>query len=99
MTKPKCYVESAKVTSTSTQTGIVKIDFMASDNGSDEEVVQIIVSAANLQGIMQSIGEKMQKTFGGRGPGGPGGPGGGRKGGPGGGKDSPFGDLKDLTKD
>lgn len=96
------YVEKLSKITPNKQTGIVKLTYAVSDEGKDEEVVQLLVSAGDLQAMMQMTGETMQKTFSGmgpggrgRGPGGKGGPAGpGGKGGPG-----PMKAFKDLTKD
>lgn len=97
----RIYVEKLTKISPNKQTGIVKMTYAISEDGKDEEVIQLLVSAGDLQAMMQKTGETMQKTFAGMGPGGPGGRGpGGPRGGPGGkGKGGPMKAFKDLTKD
>ncbi len=98
MAKERYFVEKITSIAPNKSTGIVKLTFAVSDNGKDDEVVEIVVAAGNLHEIFQEVGQKMQKTFGGMG--GPGGPGGPKLGGPGKkGGGTPFAGFKDLTKD
>ena len=95
MSTPKYFIDKLSSVKPNKQNGIVKITFGVDEDGKTDDTVQLIVSAGDLQGIMQSIGETMQKTFGGMGgPGGPGGRGMGKSG-----KGGPMQSFKDLTKD
>lgn len=91
MSTPKYFVDQVSSVNPNKQNGIVRITFGVDDGGKSEDAVQVIVSASDLQGMMQKIGETMQKSFGGGGPG-PGGRGGK-------GKPGPMQSFKDLTKD
>lgn len=102
MSKPRYFVDGVAKVDPDRKSGIVKIDFTVNDEAKDEEVIQLITSAGDLQNIMRTIGETMQKKFGGGlgRPGGPGGPRGpsGRDAGVPGGKGA-FKGFKDLTRD
>ena len=93
MSIPRYYIEKIASVQPNKDTGIVKITFAIDEEKKAEDVVQLIVSAGNLQQIFQTIGETMQNKFGGnmRGQRSPGGQ---NKGG----KNSPSRGFKDLTK-
>jgi hypothetical protein len=85
MATPRFYVEKVTSIETAQETGMVRLTFGVSEQGKDENVVQLVIHAGDLNKAFQSVGQKMQSTFGGAGgPGGPGGRPGGRPGGPGG---------------
>lgn len=94
MSTPKYFIENVSQIDPNKANGIVKLTFGASSDGGAEEVVQLIVSVGDLQGVMQKIGETMQKAFGGGG-----GQQRGNKGGPPQKGGSPFSGFRDLTKE
>lgn len=102
MSLPRHFVERITAVKPNKKTGIVKLTFALNDEGKSENVVQLMVSAGDLQEIMQEIGQTMQKTMSQGGPGGPGmgrGPGPGPGPGKGGKPAAPLQAFKDLTKD
>lgn len=94
MSQSRFFVENLVSVTPNKKTGIVKIN-LAPDDVEDGEAgeVQLIVSAGDLQAIMQGISETMQKTFGNTPPGGA------RTVGMAAKKGKPGKKLKDLTKD
>jgi len=98
MGKQRFYVDRVTDIETNQESGMVRLTFGVSEKGKDEEVVQLVIHAGDLNKAFQSVGQQMQSTFGGAGgppgggraggrpggPGGPKGPGGGFPGGPGG---------------
>jgi len=88
MSIPRYFVEKVTTVFPNKDTGIVKITLAIVNQEKNEEVVQLLVSAGQLQEIFETVGETMQKTFGGNM---------GNRRGPGGKKPS-FRGFKDLTK-
>jgi hypothetical protein len=67
---PRYYVEKLQSLEPNVQTGIVKLTFSIAEKSEEQAVVQLIVSVPHLHEIFGKVGETMQKTFGGRPPGG-----------------------------
>ena len=60
---PRYYVEKVKTIDADANTGIVKLTFTVGDQGSEESVVQLVVSVPLLHEIFGEIDNKMQSAF------------------------------------
>ncbi len=72
MPYPRFFVEEISNVEPDVKTGLVKLTFSIKDNGKPSPEVQIVMHVDALNQAFQTVGEKMQKTFGqgGRRPGG-----------------------------
>ncbi len=67
MSIPRHYVEEISSIEPDAQSGIVKLTFSVTDKGKPVPEVQLIIPVDALNKAFQTVGEQMQKTFGGGG--------------------------------
>ena len=67
MSIPRHFVEEISSIEPDAQSGIVKLTFSVKDKGKPVPEVQLVIPVDALNKAFQTVGEQMQKTFGGGG--------------------------------